>query len=334
MYSMGTPVNLTQLGAPVLHSGQSGNTSLHTHVHSVTDGETSLHTFVNSLLHGNTGKHAYLNSHMEDDEANEDEFAGDFREFAFRPGVNATTLLVTAISHMVPIFQLAGMSQQQLIDLYPLTLHCEVWKYIPPSKLPVRPASVASLVHAFTQISKKTPESVAKFRVELCLPVQQVYGHLGGTREVGIQDLSGCQRFPHTNKSHVCPGSHCARTCPQAVTSLSPINSAFQHVYDMMQPDKLLDQCRARQTDDHDPSTCAAQHQYYGKCGSCRTYVLNSVYPALYLVLMNLLRDPSVGEDDRHAYRVQLAIGLLSSAWGQFPQSTLAPLAQAAFDRN
>ena len=54
----------------------------------------------------------------------------------------------------------------------------------------------------------------------------------------------------------------------------------------------------------------------------------------IYMVLITLLRDPSVGEDDRHAYRVQLATGLLSAAWGQFPQSTLAPLAQAAFDRN
>jgi hypothetical protein len=333
MYSMSTPANPTQLGAPVSHLGQSSNTSMHSYAHSIMDGTTSMHTFVNSLLAGNTGNHAYLNSLVEDDEANEDEFAGDSRH-----GVNVFVLVTTINERMSgphSVFHSAGLVPQQLIKLYPLELQKELWNYIPISKLPVRPVSVASLVHNLTQISKKTPESSAKFRLQLCALVQHVYGQLGGTREVVITDFSGCRRFHHTDKSHLCPGSHCDRTCPQALTSLSPVgNPAFQAIYDMMQPERLAGQCRIRQTDDHNSSTCAAQHQYYGKCGNCRTYTLNSVYPEIYMVLITLLRDSSVGEDDRHAYRVQLATGLLSAAWGQFPQSTLAPLAQAAFDRN
>ena len=99
-----------------------------------------------------------------------------------------------------------------------------------------------------------------------------------------------------------------------------------------MKPEKLAEQCRTRQTDDHNSSTCAAQHQHYGKCGSCRTYILNVVYPEIFMVMIKLLQDPMVGEDDKHAYRVQLASGLLSVAWGQFLPTTLAPLAQEAFD--
>ena len=216
--------------------------------------------------------------------------------------------------------------------MYPLDIQRDLWNFIPPSKLPVRPASVASLVHTLIQVNKRQPEVGTKWWPALCHIVHRVCVRLGGTREVFSQDFSGCQRFPRTDKSHLCPGSHCDRTCPQALSSSSPGYPAFKAVYEMVKPERLMEQCRMHHKDDHDPATCAAQHHQYAKCGNCRTYILNVVYPRMYLVLIQLLNDPTVGEDDKHAYRVQLASGLLSVAWGQYPPAWLAPLAKEAVD--
>jgi len=151
---------------------------------------------------------------------------------------------------------------------------------------------------------------------ELCGVVQRVTEQLGGDHPVTSQDLAGCQRFPNkSDKIHLCPGSHSTLLCPQALLGNMESHPSFREVYDMVSHDRLVEQCKLYQNNGHDSAICGAQSRRYASCLNCRAYVLHYVYPCMYKIMIQLLRDPLTSNGDKHTCRVQLATGLLTAAW-------------------
>ena len=233
--------------------------------------------------------------------------------------VNSASYHQEVSDAILPIFQALQLDPRKLSSMYPRDLQWRIWSIIPPSMKPVKASSVAALVLIANQVVRKQSDQGNKMLSELCDLVHQVTLQFGGARVVAPHDLSGCKRFDRSDKIHLCPGSHCTLSCPQARWSRSAPHPSFGPVYEMLEHDRLMAQCNLYPKEDHDPSKCGAQQRLYSSCRPCRTYFQNSVYPCMYGVMIQLLKDPHTSEDDKHTYRVQLASGLLSASWVRYP---------------
>jgi hypothetical protein len=246
-------------------------------------------------------------------EENEEESGGDYHDIPV--SVNAYEYGKTVNNAISPVFQTLQLDILSLMHMYPMALQRLLWSKAPPSKQP-KPSSVASLVHNIKEATKNNTEEYQKMMQELCGVVQRVTEQLGGDHPVTNHDLAGCTRFPNkSDKIHLCPGSHCMLSCPQALVSNMESHPAFRDVYAMVSHDRLVEQCKLYQNYGHDTTTCGAQSRRYSSCPNCRAYVNHSVYPCMYKIMIQLLRDPLTNDGDKHTYRVQLASGLLTAAW-------------------
>ena len=239
------------------------------------------------------------------------------------------TAAFTAQTQMDPIYQILKLDKPGMADTYPIGIQRQILTICPFVKQPDRSFSVAAFVHHINQCMKTHSNSEVgqKMQSDLCNIVYQATTFMGGDRMVSMQDLSGCKRFPPTpvsnsDKFHLCPGSHSTFSCPQALMGGSDsLLPAFDGVYAMMTPELLVSQCRINQRENHDHAVCGVHSRKYAQCPSCRTYLVGTVYPKMYRVMIQLLSNPQTSEGDKHTCRVQLATGLLTAAWATKPYS-------------